>query len=250
VDKKLLLGPYLARIMDGERQNWKNLVAQTLDLSIKEKTPGDPVTVIDLAISEDVKKISLENNWHFYSEEEPRDWELPLIIIDPIDGTRELIERRPECAVSIALIKTWDFTSEENEGWLFNPFTSETFTEETNQERVKQDKLLGYVSRSETKHGLFKNLNHPQIEIKDVGSIAYKLGLLASGKIDFVVSLRPKNVWDIAAGTILCEKMGLELYSQGKRITKITHELYRPPLLWCKPEDFALLSKAFEPNGR
>lgn len=245
VDKRILLGPNLATIMDAQRDKWKNLVAETLDFAVKEKTPGDPVTVIDISISNDVKEISGVHNWHFYSEEEARDWKLPLIIIDPIDGTRELIERRPECAVSIALIKNWDFTSSENEGWIFNPFTTETFTNETGKLKNPEDKQVGYVSRTETKHGLFKNIKDTKIEIKDVGSIAYKLGLLASGKIDFVISLRPKNIWDIAAGTILCEKMGLEFYSEGKRVTEITKELYRPPLLWCKPNSFSSLLKVF-----
>lgn len=245
VDKKLLLSRYLARIMNGERENWRNLVAQTLDLEVKEKTPGDPVTVIDLAISNSVKEISHRENLHFYSEEEPRDWKLPLIIIDPIDGTRELIERRPECAVSIALIKEWDFTSPKNEGWIFNPFTEETFSDETLSQRTSGKKLLGYVSRSEWKAGLFDSLNDSSIELKAVGSIAYKLALLSAGKIDFVVSLKPKNIWDIAAGTVLCEKLGFEFYSEGKRVTHITKELYRPPLLWCHPTLFSSLSQAF-----
>lgn len=248
VDKKPLLGPYLARIMDGQREIWRKLVHETLDFKVTEKTPGDPVTMIDLAISQNVKQICDSEGLNFYSEEETRDWKLPLIIIDPIDGTRELIERRPECAVSIALIKNWDFTSSENEGWIFNPFTEETFTEKTNQSKTLADKQIGYVSRSEWKAGLFNNIHDKRIELKAVGSIAYKLALLSAGKIDFVVSLKPKNIWDIAAGTILCEKLGLEFYSEGKRVTKITKELYLPPLLWCKPTSFSSLSEVFSQN--
>ncbi len=231
--------------MSGECENWKNLVLQTLDLKVAHKTPGDPVTIIDLEISNRVKDIAEAENLHFYSEEEPRDWELPLIIIDPIDGTRELIERRPECAVSIALVKDWNFASNENEGWIFNPFTSETFTNDSIKISSASDKLVGYVSRSEWKSDLFKKYQNSEIELSAVGSIAYKLALLSIGKIDFVVSLRPKNIWDIAAGTILCENLGLEFYSEGKRVTKINHELYRPPLLWCKKEDFEKLNSIF-----
>lgn len=245
VDKKDLLSLYLARIMSGERENWKNLVAQTLDLQVQDKTPGDPVTIIDITISNTVKEISQRENLHFYSEEGPRDWRLPLIIIDPIDGTRELIERRPECAVSVALIRDWDFTSSQNEGWIFNPFTAETFTEESLNDRPSEEKLIGYVSRSEWKAGLFQNISESHIELKPVGSIAYKLALLSRGEIDFVVSLKPKNIWDIAAGTVLCEKLGLEFYSQGKRVTKITNELYHPPLLWCKKEKAEFFKSIF-----
>ncbi len=245
VDKKLLLGPYLARIMNGQREIWRKLVRETLDFQIQEKSPGDPVTVIDLAISQDVKEICEREGLNFYSEEETRDWKLPLIIIDPIDGTRELIERRPECAVSIALIQNWDFTSPENQGWIFNPFTEETFSHESLKAKNEDQNQIGYVSRSEWKAGIFNKIHQESIELKAVGSIAYKLGLLSAGKIDFVVSLKPKNVWDIAAGTILCEKLGLEFYSEGKRVTKITKDLYLPPLLWCKPTSFSSLSEVF-----
>lgn len=249
VDKKALLSPYLARIMNGHRQSWRKLVLETLDFKVSEKSPGDPVTKIDLAISNDVKEITVQEKLHFYSEEEARDWKLPLIIIDPIDGTRELIERRPECAVSVALIKNWDFSSNENEGWIFNPFTDETFTQESIKNKLSGEKLVGYVSRSEWKNDLYKNISESQIELKAVGSIAYKLALLSHGKIDFVVSLKPKNIWDIAAGTILCKKLGLEFYSEGKRVTQITNELYRPPLIWCNPTSFSFLSEIFSSHS-
>ncbi len=249
VDKKALLSPYLARIMNGHRQNWRKLVTETLDFEVSEKSPGDPVTIIDLAISNDVRELAAQEKIYFYSEEEARDWKLPLIIIDPIDGTRELIERRPECAVSVALIKNWDFTSDENEGWIFNPFTEETFSDESLNFKKLSSKQLGYVSRSEWKAGLFDNINEPNLELKAVGSIAYKLALLSAGKIDFVVSLKPKNIWDIAAGTVLCEKLGLEFYSEGKRITQITKELYRPPLIWCRPTSFSFLSGIFSSHS-
>jgi myo-inositol-1(or 4)-monophosphatase len=41
-----------------------------------------------------------------------------------------------------------------------------------------------------------------------MGSIAYRLGLVASGIADATVSLEPKNEWDVAAGTYLVETSG------------------------------------------
>ena len=41
-----------------------------------------------------------------------------------------------------------------------------------------------------------------------MGSIAYKLALVATGKADATFSLEPKNEWDIAAGVLLVEESG------------------------------------------
>ena len=57
-------------------------------------------------------------------------------------------------------------------------------------------------SRSETKNGLWIDYENSFKELKPVGSVAYKLGLTASGKADIFASLRPKNEWDICAGKL------------------------------------------------
>jgi myo-inositol-1(or 4)-monophosphatase len=41
-----------------------------------------------------------------------------------------------------------------------------------------------------------------------MGSVAYKLGLVAAGKADATFTLTPKNEWDVAAGYALVESAG------------------------------------------
>jgi myo-inositol-1(or 4)-monophosphatase len=41
-----------------------------------------------------------------------------------------------------------------------------------------------------------------------MGSVAYKLGLVAAGKADVTFTLTPKNEWDVAAGVALVESAG------------------------------------------
>jgi myo-inositol-1(or 4)-monophosphatase len=41
-----------------------------------------------------------------------------------------------------------------------------------------------------------------------MGSVAYKLGLVAAGKADATWTLVPKNEWDVAAGTALVMAAG------------------------------------------
>ena len=45
-------------------------------------------------------------------------------------------------------------------------------------------------------------------ELRAIGSVAYKLGLTAAGQADIFASLRPKNEWDICAGTCIIQEAG------------------------------------------
>lgn len=145
-----------------------------------------------------------EDGW--ISEESPREsgngryW-----IIDPIDGTRELVEGVPEWAVSVGL---W----QDNRplcGWLYNPPTDRLWAGgpglgvTVNGEPVgvrkaaeRADLVVG-VSRTDLKKGRVPETDPPA---EGIGSIAYKLGLVAGGELDATVSVTPKNIWDVAGG--------------------------------------------------
>ena len=58
---------------------------------------------------------------------------------------------------------------------------------------------------------LFVNLLNSFSELKPIGSVAYKLGLTASGQADMFASLRPKNEWDICAGNCIINEAGGKL---------------------------------------
>ena len=199
------------------------------------------VTEIDLFVSNQLK-MGLANHpryssYSFFSEEDYKDYTFPCAILDPIDGTRELVKGRAECAVSLALMNSHIISDPENFAWLYNPFSGFSLDSSTpflaTQSKSSQ-KLLMLVSRSEYHLGFFqKYMNHPDFDISPRGSIAFKLGLLASGGCDFVVSLAPKNVWDIAAGTILCEQRGIYFYQNGKRIKSFNQVRYDGVLFWA-----------------
>ena len=70
-----------------------------------------------------------------------------------------------------------------------------------------------------------------------MGSIAFKLGLLATGSCHFILSANPKNIWDIAAGSILCRQRGILLFNQeGEEITDLRDKFIKGPMFWSKPE--------------
>lgn len=216
------------------------------------------VTEIDLFVSNLIKVKLLEHcefsHYSFYSEEDFKDYTFPCAILDPIDGTRELIKGRPECAVSLALMNSSVIEDPKNYAWLYNPFSGFSMDSETlfvpSLDKSTQ-KLLSFVSRSEFHKGLYtKYLNHPQIELTPRGSIAFKLGLLASGACDFIISLAPKNVWDIAAGTVLCAQRGIHFYENGKRISSLEQVKYEGVLIWAHPSLAPMILSVFESEFR
>ena len=75
-------------------------------------------------------------------------------------------------------------------------------------------------SRSETRRGLWEPYKKYFKELKPIGSVAYKMGLTAIGKADIFATLRPKNEWDICAGTCLINEAGGKVINlNGKEIT-------------------------------
>lgn len=244
MDEKKLLRPSLARIMFEHLPEIQNLTILHPSAPSISKSDGSPVTALDLALSALLESLSHE---HFkgvtvYSEENYSDWLFPLMAIDPLDGTREYIRNRPEWAVSMGYFSSESF---QGEGWVYNPKTEELYN--SLQKTVlfqKKSHYQGEVSHSEWDNGLYQNAKSEKFKLKAVGSIAYKLGRLSSGKIDFVVSLTPKNIWDIAGGSLLCQNSGIKFYSAGKEVTKVQKQ-YQPPLIWCSSELYSELSLLF-----
>jgi len=214
-------------------------------LEVVQKADFSPVTEIDLYISLQIKKC-LKNHsdlssFHFFSEEDPESFQFPCAILDPIDGTRELVRGYPEIALSLALMSS----SSEGWAWIYNPFTGFSLSSDDlfyPAPHYADDIKVGLTSRSEWEKGLYADLklNGP-VRVTPRGSIAFKLGLLAAGACDFVVTKRGKNIWDIAAGTLLCKERGFFLYKDGKKIEKLETSRLDGPLYWCRPEDNELI---------
>ena len=217
-------------------------------LGVTKKSDFSIVTLVDQEIS-DLVHLSLmrlvrEEGYHFFSEEEQVSFGFPAIILDPIDGTRELAQGLGECVVSLAIMDT------PNSGfaWLFNPFTGFEISSRSNWVNpvtFNIDKLFGYVSKGDLKKGLLSHIAEiDNLEIVAKGSIAFKLGLLASGACDFVYSKTPKNIWDIAAGTLLCWDRGYKLYQMGMEVRVLDDVRVDGELIWCREENINILNSS------
>lgn len=213
------------------------------DLQIESKPDKTFVTNIDQRLSDFCKQHPGAAGFNFYSEEDHTELLFPAMVVDPLDGTLELIAGRPECAVSVAWLPSPDLKS--GFAAVFNPFTGFSLTTADSapwKAKPNLDSPIGMISRTEWSKGLYQNMSAHLIPR---GSIAFKLALLASGTCDYVVSLRPKNIWDIAAGTMLCQQRGLEMWSAGKKIERLDQALYDSPLIWAHPELIPTLRAQF-----
>ena len=188
---------------------------------VREKKPGDPVTDADLAadraLAERLRAARADYGW--LSEESPesenracapRTW-----IVDPIDGTKGFVEGNDEWAVSAALVEG----ARPVAAAVFNPATGELFDAHlgggarVNGHPVRVTRAAALAgarlgsSRNEQRRRLWTHLVGGA-RIEAIDAIAYKLALVAAGRLDGVVALRPKSEWDVAAGHLLVTEAG------------------------------------------
>ena len=204
------------------------------DYEIKEKGYHNPVTTADNEADSYLKStlMSARPQYGWLSEEtvasKSRLSKEKVWIVDPLDGTKEFIEGVPQFVVSIALVEKGTPII----GVLHNPVTKETFHAVKGKGTYLDDNvyrcsikdsttdMLILNSRSETRKGLWEPYKQYFKELKPIGSVAYKMGLTATGKADIFVTLRPKNEWDVCAGTCLINEAGGKVIDlNGKELT-------------------------------
>jgi myo-inositol-1(or 4)-monophosphatase len=191
------------------------------DYTVDYKSTDSPVTVADRNANQKIHDI-LQGAFPDYGwlSEETADSPARLScrwvwVVDPLDGTKEFIQKIPEFAVSIALIEK----GKPILGVAYNPVRDQLCWAVRGQgawcdgQRLRvsrTDRLADATilsSRSETKRGEWKDFES-LFRTRPTGSIAYKLSLIANGEADASFTLVPKNEWDICAGTLIVEEAG------------------------------------------
>src|SRR5258708_4539047 len=181
------------------------------------KVGHDPVTEADRAVDNILRKTLLRPGEGWLSEETVDDFtrldKQRVWVVDPLDGTREFVQGIPEYCVSIAMVENGIPVV----GGICNPATDELIlgsretgvTYNSKPANPTQGKdlhgALVLASRSEVKRGEWKAFESAEFNVRPMGSVAYKLGLVAAGRADLTFTLVPKNEWDVAAGAALVE---------------------------------------------
>ena len=194
---------------------------------INQKSKDNPVTTADFDADHELKRLlrGAFPDYGWLSEETADNAERlsreRVWIVDPLDGTKEFIKGIPEFVVAIALAENGSPIL----GVTYNPIKGEMFWSTRgggcfmDGERVHVTLTPTLInatvlaSRSETSRGEWKTYEG-NIQVKPIGSVAYKLALVAAGRADATFTRTAKSEWDIASGAAL-------IIEAGGRITDI-----------------------------
>lgn len=179
-----------------------------------------PVTEADHQVNRVLREALVRDGEGWLSEETVDDRERlgkrRVWIVDPLDGTKEFVAGIPEWCVSVALVEEGRAIA----GGIANPATREIFlgSRETGvtyngcpaqpSRRNSLEGAMVLASRSEVGRGEWAEFAEAPFNFRPMGSVAYKLALVAAGLADATWTFQPKNEWDIAAGVALVEAAG------------------------------------------
>ena len=186
-----------------------------------EKSPNNPVSEADYAVDDLLKERLHKNrpNYGWVSEEseqnKAREGSQAVWVVDPIDGTRAFIQKKPQFAISVALLVDCVPTL----GVVYNPATEECFEAARghgarlngkNLQVSRHQKIVG--SKLLSSRHAFRDCNWSEAaegaSFSFISSIAYRMALVAAGTFDATITLSTKSDWDIAAGDLIVQEAG------------------------------------------
>jgi myo-inositol-1(or 4)-monophosphatase len=190
-------------------------------LAIAEKLDGSPVTAVDRAVDEflagALKALLPGSAWLSEESDDDRSrLKAPFVwIVDPIDGTQQLVRGIPEVAISIGLAHRGAVVA----AAIVNPMTGESgvwveggapvFAGLTSRPAPPSlESAEAIVSRSESEDGELARMSGVAGAMRPVGSVAYKLLRVAAGSDAVTFSIRAKLEWDVCAGAGLLAAAG------------------------------------------
>ncbi len=192
-----------------------------------------PVTEADLAVNAMMSDVlqSARPGYGWLSEEtEDGSGRLQThrqFVVDPIDGTRSFIDGHRDWAHALAVVEDGQpivaviavpardlvFSAERGKGAMLNG----------ERIRVCDECALGDSTILTAKPNLAPNLwlggNRPEFKTAFRSSLAYRLSLVAQGRYDGMMTLRPSWEWDIVAGALIVQEAGGKAVDQtGKTL--------------------------------
>lgn len=213
-------------IIELVKQAGQTVFDKTLRDSVSLKGDADFVTAVDLKIStflrEELAKLTPEIG--FMSEEEETEILSERWILDPIDGTTNLVYGYNQSSVSLAHFKDGKVVF----GVVYNPFNGELFTAERGrgaycngeklkkaQDRELKDCIIEFGASSTKKQyatsvfNIAKKVFENCLDLRRICSTALTLSYIASGRINgyFERSIKP---WDYAAASLMLEECDVE----------------------------------------
>ncbi|MGL4486306.1 MAG: 3'(2'),5'-bisphosphate nucleotidase CysQ [Yersinia sp. (in: enterobacteria)] len=214
-------------------------------LNVTHKKDDSPVTAADLAAHHVIKATlaALTPDIPLLSEEDPPVWAVRqhwqrYWLVDPLDGTKEFLNRNGEFTVNIALIDRGIPVL----GVVYLPVAEVMYSAQDGQAWKEEcgrrmqievrDAILPLVvvSRSHNDAELDDYLSQlGEHQTISVGS-SLKFCLVAEGKAQLYPRFGPTNVWDTAAGHAVAIAAGAQVHDwQGKPLDYTPRESFLNP---------------------
>ncbi|MGB0907900.1 MAG: inositol monophosphatase family protein [Maricaulaceae bacterium] len=188
--------------------------------AVWDKGGNHPVTDADIAVNDYLLKTLMDARpgYGWLSEETKDDHSRHAcprtFVVDPIDGTRAFIDRKPNFAICVAVIEE----GRPVVAALYNPLRDEMFTaslgggaklngepiKPSAQNAIKGCRMIGYPRK-------FRRSGWPDMDVSIINSMAYRIARVACGKVDATVSFTPKSDWDLAAAELIATEAGAQI---------------------------------------
>jgi 3'(2'), 5'-bisphosphate nucleotidase len=227
------------------------------DFDIQIKYDKSPVTeadfLVDRLIAEsltrltpDIPILSEESPLISYDKRKSLEY---LWCIDPIDGTKEFINRNGEFATHLALLHRGDVAF----GMVILPIQNEVYFAEKgkgsfvknkngiqalSQPRKRNNPIIAVTSRShhDPRADKFLNKRFRDVVFKPLGS-SHKFIALARGEADIYIKFGLTMEWDIAAPLIILEESGgtVRTVEQNRQLEFNKQNLQNPDFVATSP---------------
>lgn len=225
-----------------------SLIAQLLvnKFKVTDKVVGKEIEIvseIDLAIHEflfdrltkilDLPVICEEGEWKFEIDRPTEYW-----LVDPVDGTRSMIEGFAGYATQFALIVEREITNSA----LCLPSTNEIFSASRNEGAFHNYKRMPRLAPS-VPFSTIDNSPNPSSELKylmrklnieryiESGSIGVKILRVAEGEASFFLKQTRVRDWDVAPAMLILEECGGSVKTLDSSNYVLSGNLQKPNLL-------------------
>lgn len=199
----------------------KSYFGQSPEIWHKPDDAG-PVTAADLAVNAMLHETlsTARTNYGWLSEETEdgaqRLTDEKIFVVDPIDGTRAFIEGSKDWSHSLAVVQNGSVTA----AAVYLPMRDLMFSASLgggaflNGVPIAPSARTSFSSATILTHKAnchdkyWRDGGFPNAKIAFRSSLAYRLCLVAQGRFDAMITLRPTWEWDIAAGALIVSEAG------------------------------------------
>lgn len=189
-----------------------------------------PVSAADFASNDRLQSrlLKARPNYGWLSEETDDDAARldceTLFVVDPIDGTRAFINGEKTWCVSVAVVHLGVPVA----GVLYAPALEEEFTavaggtafkngEPIHASRARAGELREIAISEEMLRRVGHSVRNTLNRVRHVPSLAYRLAMVAEGRIDGTIVTRNSHDWDLAAADLILERAGGRLVDLESR---------------------------------